>query len=170
MNQKIVGIIPLMVAMMFVAVFAVGDNQAAAAIGPDSADQTVTVNVQNNIALSVDPTSVTMENTAGTNPTAGEKAYSGAGEGDDNIGLTNDGNVPIKVSVKSVSDAAPFTTAAFTVKTSSGDVGIDTTGSAIIVSHLLKGDTANTHLTLDIPATLDPGVYSNTLTYTAVLG
>jgi hypothetical protein len=54
MNQKIVGIIPLIAAMMFVAVFAVGDNPAAAA---NTASQTASVNVPDVISIEV-PTSV----------------------------------------------------------------------------------------------------------------
>lgn len=50
MNQKIVGIIPLMAAMLFVAVFAVGGNSVAAAT-TDTQTQTASVYISDVIAI-----------------------------------------------------------------------------------------------------------------------
>lgn len=177
MNQKIVGIIPLIVAMMFVAVFAVGDNQVAAASGPTSQSQTVTVNVKDNIALSVTPSAITMKNSAGTDPMAGDTSYSGAGASDNNIIVTNVGNVPITVSVNSGSatfsdgGSNTFTPTAFTINSQSGSsVNIGTALSTIATAMQKNGATStfNTHLTLGIPADANSATYTNSLSYTAV--
>lgn len=129
MNQKIWGIIPLIVAIIFLAVFAAGNNEAAAASGSSSAGQTVAVTVRNNaqenisnnnnnnnniningitsnniqkdIALRVTPTAITMTTNGHNNPLGGSTAYSGTGPGNDNIMVRNAGNVPINVLIRS---------------------------------------------------------------------
>jgi len=166
MNQKIWGIVPLMVAVMFVIAFAAGDNGAAAASGSSSAGQTVTLVVhggnqngtsngtsggngnQNSsssagkdIALRVTPTDIKMT-TDGHNPLAGETAYSDTGL-ERNIYIKNAGEVSINILVRSASTqfsngSNVFTPTSFTINSQDGS-------SADIL-------TTNTDIVLEMPA------------------
>lgn len=166
MNQKIVGIIPLIAAMMFVAVFAVGDNQVAAAT--DS--QTATVTVNQNIALTVGDT------------TFGDLDPGATGASSSNFDIANTGNVKSDVYVKS--DASAFTSTApvtdtigideanYKIVGQSGDVAISAAAAAKVYDDLATARTGTnvftTHQLIDIPAGAEDGDYSISLTYTAV--
>ncbi len=170
MNQKMVGIIPLIAAMMFVAVFAVGDNSVTAAT--TTASQTATVTVPESIGLTVSP-GATMTAT-GTGVSVTSNSYN----------IANGGNSRIDVSVYSGSvftcptsvDTIPI------VATGSSDytitIGSTTTnipGASINKANIItnmatqkQGGTASATQTLAIPTGLEQGTYTNTLTYTAI--
>jgi len=169
MNQKIVGIIPLIAAMMFVAVFAVGDNQVAAV------DQVATVTVNNNIGLTVDNTNIAYSGNDGSYAVS------------DSYNLINSGNVPIDVYAKL--NNAKFTggvdptdidtttdPTTFQIQGQSGmiDVGYVTSGSGAILTDEGKlttnyhaDYTLPTQQQLKIPDGTQPGTYQNTIIYTA---
>lgn len=196
MNQKIVTLVFLMVAVVFVAAFAAGDNDAAAASGSSSAGQTVTVIVQGNnqngtsngtssyahstqrdIALRVTPTTVTMTTDGHTNHLSGSTAYSGTGPGNNNIIVRNTGSVAINILVRSAdmqfSDGSNvFTPTLFTINSQGGSsVNILDTNTGIAAKMPKMGPDShfNTYLTLDIPFYVHASNnYQNILTYTAV--
>ena len=170
MNQKIIGIIPLIAAMMLVAVFAVGDNQVSAAT--TTASQSATVTVPESIGLTVSP-DATMAAT-GTGISVTSNSYN----------IANGGNSRIDVSISSG--------AAFTSTTSTDTIPVAATGDTNYVIKIgstttnIPGAAANAvkiidnlktqkqvgsvsaTQTLAIPAGLEQGTYTNTLTYTAV--
>ena len=169
MNQKIVGIIPLIAAMMFVAVFAVGDNPAAAA---STATQTATVTVNQNIALSVDTQDLTYSGNDGAYATSDEYT------------LSNDGNVKINVYAKleneNFAGSDPIATSGsniFQIENDASawtDIHTATSGAGTILTSA-KLDTAKhgsntlgTMQRLMIPTGTEAGSYTNTITYTAV--
>ena len=197
MNQKIWGIIPLMVAVMFVIAFAAGNNNTVAAAGSSSAGQTVTLivhssnqngtsngtqnythsNTRRDIALRVTPTAIIMTKDGHTNPLAGETAYGGTGSGNNNIIVRNAGSVTINVLVRSAStqfsdgNSNIFVPTTFTVNSQGGSsVNILTTNTGIAANMPESGLDShfNTHLTLGIPFYTHAANYQNPLTYTAI--
>ena len=165
MNQKIVGIIPLIAAMMFVAVFAVGDNPAAAA---SSGTQTVTVTVNPNIAMTV-PSTLTMAANDGT--TAQSSSYI----------VNNTGNVQIYVYVSAAN--AAFTSASsidtipitgYQIKNQGGTyTTLTQTAQKITTTKLNTLKHGTNILTIDQKLDIPTGTeaandYTNTLTYTAM--
>lgn len=162
MNQKIVGIIPLIAAMMFVAVFAVGDNQVAAA------SQTVTVSVNKNIAITVPDVSMT-----GDDGTTIES---------DPYGVTNVGNVQVNIWVASnqaaftsgtTSDTIPIASSAYKIKNQAGSyVDLTQTLQKITTTKLNTKNHGNNVLStsqqLVIPAGTEAATYTNTITYSAM--
>lgn len=196
MNQKVLGIAFLMVAMLLMAAFAAGENYAEATAGSNSVGQTVTLTVKNsnqngssngtqsythntrgNIALKVTPTAITMTTDGYTNPLGGKTAYSGIGPDNDNINVKNAGNVHIDVLVRSAStqfsdgSSNLFDPIAFTINSQDGSsVNILTVnwGIAENMPENGAGSNFNTHLTLDIPFYVHSGNYQNPLTYTAI--
>ncbi len=196
MTQKIVTIVFLMVAVVFVAAFAAGDNDAAAS-GSSSAGQTVTLivkntdqngtsndtpgythkNIRRDIALTVTPTAITMTTDGYTNPRGGETAYSGTGQGNNNIIVRNDGDVTINILVRSASmqfsdgSSNAFTPTLFTINSQGGSpVNILDTNMGIAAKMPKSGSNSHfsTYLTLGIPFYVHSGNYQNPLTYTAV--
>jgi hypothetical protein len=191
MNQKILGVVSLVVALLFIAVFAAGDNAAAA--GSSSAGQTVTVTVQGNnqngtsngthnnarrdIALKVIPTAITMTTDGHTDPLGGATAYSGTGPGNNNIIVRNAGSVTINVLVRSAStqfsdgNSNVFTPTLFTINSQGGSsVNILTTNTGIATNMPKSGSDSHfsTYLTLGIPFYVHAGNYQNPVTYTAI--
>ena len=170
MNQKIVGIIPLMVAMLFVAGFAVGDNSVAAAT--TTASQTATVTVPESIGLNVNP-GATMTAT-GTGVSVTSNSYN----------IANGGNSRIDVSVYSGSaftcptsvDTIPIVAAGssdytITIGSTTTNIPGASANKATIITNmatLKQGGTASATQTLAIPTGLEQGTYTNTLTYTAI--
>ena len=198
MNQKIWGIVPLMVAVMFVIAFAAGNDDAVAAAGSSSAGQTVTLivhssnpngtsngaqnythdNARRDIALRVTPTAITMTTDGHTNPLGGATAYSGTGPGNNNIIVKNTGSVTINVLVRSAStqfsdgNSNVFTPTAFTINSQGGSsINILTTNTGIATNMPKSGSDSHfsTYLTLGIPFYAHAGNnYQNPLTYTAI--
>jgi hypothetical protein len=194
MNQKILGIAYLMVAVLFIAVFAAVNTDAAAASGSSSAGQTITLivkstdhngtsnstqnytnNTQRDIALKINPTNIKMT-TNGNNSLAGEIAYSST-ELDRNIYIKNAGNVSINLLVRSASTqfsdggSNVFTPTSFTINSQDGSsVDILTTNVGIAVQMPADGSESHfgTYLTLGIPFYASAGNYYNQLTYTAI--
>ena len=185
-----------MVAVVFVAAFAAGDNGAAAS-GSSSAGQTATLIVKNtdqngtsnhthgyahkntgrDIALTVTPTAITMTTDGYTNPRGGETAYSGTGHGSNNIIVRNDGAVTINILVRSASSqfsdgsSNTFTPTLFTINSQGGSpVNILDTNTGIAEKMPKSGSNSyfSTYLTLGIPFYVHSGNYQNPLTYTAV--
>ena len=193
MNHKILGIVFLMVAVVFVAAFVVGDNDAAAASGSSSAGQIATLIVQSSdqngtqshthkntrrdIALTVTPTAITMTTDGYTDPRGGETAYSGTGPGNNNIIVKNDGGVTINILIRSAStqfsdgSSNVFTPTVFTINSQGGSsVNILDTNTGIATKMPISGSNSHfsTYLTLGIPFYVHSGNYQNPLTYTAV--
>ncbi len=198
MSHKMRGIIPIIVAMLFIAFFATGDNEAVAS-DSNSATQTVTVNVQgsahgnnhsnntdNNIpdngnirgdiALNVIPTTSSMTRESSTN-TNYFIAYSGSGPTDENINVKNTGTVPINVFIRSASTqftagANSFIPTIFTINSQdSSPINILTANSNIATNMPVNGIGSNfsTHVTLGIPLnTPAANGYQNQLTYTTI--
>ncbi len=97
MNQKVLRIVPFIVAILLVSDFAAGDVAAAS---ESTSAQLTKVNVRETIALNVTPTYIIMTIDGVNNPLAGDTAYSGAGSNNDNINVKNVGNVPINVLIR----------------------------------------------------------------------
>jgi hypothetical protein len=165
MNQKIVGIIPLIAAMMFVAVFAVGDNSVAAA---STGAQTVTVTVNPNIAITV-PSTLTMA--AADGATAQSSSYI----------VNNTGNVQVYVYVSAAN--AAFTSASsvdtipitgYQIKNQGGSyTTITQTLQKITTTKLNTLNHGTNTLTIDQKLAIPTGTeaatdYTNTVTYTAM--
>ena len=195
MNQKILTIIFLMVAVVFVAVFAAGDNDAAAS-GSSSAEQTATLIVQSSdqngtsndtqyahkntrrdIALTVTPTAITMTTDGYTNPCGGETAYSGTGQGNNNIIVRNKGEVTINILVRSAStqfsdgSSNVFTPTIFTINSQGGSPVTILNTNMVIAAKMPKNGSDSlfsTYITLGIPFYVHSGNYQNPLTYTAI--
>ena len=197
MNQKILTIVFLMVAVIFVATFTAGDNEAAAVSGSSSAGQTVTLIVHSSnqngtsngtqnythsstrrdIALKVTPTAITMTTDGHNNPLAGDTAYSGTGPTNNNINIRNAGNVSINVLIRSAdtqfSDGSSnsFTPTSFTINSQDGSLVNILTVNLNIATNMPKngaGSSFGTHLTLGIPFSVHAGNYQNPVTYTAI--
>lgn len=170
MNQKIVGVIPLIVALLFVAAFAVGDNQAVAA-NPEN--QVVTVTVPEAISIAVQTPISFGTVSAGTSNALTP-----------NYWIENRGNVKIDLYAKA--NAAAFTSATATDTIAiSGNYFIKDhddnfiqflTTSQKIYDDMNKAsqgsgtpETWNTaQQRLTIPAYTEDGAYSIGVTYTAV--
>jgi len=196
MNQKILGILPLIIAVIFIAAFVAGSSEVAAASGSSSAGQTVTlivrssaqnstsgnnsniVNPYGDIALSITPTGILMSTDGSINPLAVDTAYSGTSLSSDTINMKNVGTVPINLFIRSAStqfsdgNSNVFTPTAFTIISQAGShVNILTVNSYIANNMPKKGSGSNfnTHLTLNIPFNTPAGNdYQNSLTYTAI--
>lgn len=171
MNHKIVDVLPLMVAMLLVAFLAVGDNPATAA-APISADQSVTVTVNPNIAIST-PSSITLPAT-----NAGQTAQSSTYD------VSNVGNVPVYIYVKANSasfagdnDTIPIDPN-YQIRIQDGSTFTTlTTSLQQITTTKLKtanqaGSTGADKLTtlqkLAIPSGTEAATYTNSLTYSAL--
>ena len=170
MNQKIVGIIPLMVAMMFVAVFAAGDNSAAAA---DTATQNAKLTVVQNIGITVSPDATMTATSTGGNVQSNSYV------------INNSGNSRIDVSIKSGAafncltshDTIPVTAAGSTgyyITINSKNTNIPSGSPSWIIYNLPtyyqspNGCNVSATQTLNVPAGIEQGIYTNTLTYTAI--
>lgn len=173
MNQKIIGIIPLLAAMMFVAVFAAGDNQAVAATVQDT--QTATVTVSESIGISVNPDATMSATAAGGN--VGSNSYT----------ISNTGNSRIDAFISSGSeftcltsgDTIPVAAAGdnkyfITIGSTNTNIPSDIDQKAEIITNLpthyqsASGSSVSAAQTLNVPAGIEQGVYTNTLTYTAI--
>ncbi|MGB9937065.1 MAG: hypothetical protein ACPK7O_05045 [Methanobacterium sp.] len=169
MKQKVIGVVPLMVVMLLVAAFAVGDNSVAA----ESVDQAVTVTVNENIALSVSDAAA-MANK--DNIVATSNSYS----------VVNEGNVPINVlvnpadtefkgtNVDGAAESFGFGLGDYKIKARSGsylNIPTSITTSVKITDNgkLPKkdGNSFSSDQTLKIPRYTSPGTYTNTLVYVA---
>lgn len=165
MNQKMVGIIPLIAAMMFVAVFAVGDNQAAAA---SAGNQTVTVTVNPNIAITV-PSTLTMAANDGT--TAQSATYTVSNVGNVQVFIYANATNSAFTSATSV-DTIPIT--GYQIKNQGGTYATLTqTAQKITTTKLNTLNHGTNTLTIDqklaIPAGTEAATdYTNTVTYTAM--
>jgi hypothetical protein len=165
MNQKILGIVPLIVAMLFVAAFAVGDNSVSAA---NTAGQTATVNVNQNIAITVS-TDVTMTGADGTTLTSNSYI------------VNNTGNVQVFIYARANNAAFSSGTTGDTIpilgnyqiKNQGGTyTGLTTADQKITTTKLDTLNHGNNYLTLDqklaVPSGVESATYTNGLTYTAM--
>lgn len=164
MKEKIVGVASLMVAILLVTAIAVGDNQVSAA---DSASQTATVTVNENIAITV-PTAATMTGNDGTTVTS------------NSYDVNNVGNVKVHIYVKSDNsaftsvdsiDTIPIT--GYQIKNQAGSyVTLTETLQKITTTKLDTpkhgGNVLTTDQQLAIPSGTEAAVYTNSLTYTAM--
>ncbi len=165
MNQKIVGVIPLMVAMLFVAVFALGDNTVAA---DNPVQQTANLTVAQVISISTD-SNVDLGTTSGTAAqTLNSPSYH----------VNNDGNVKINLYIHA-NDSNGFTQAGgnqtiplagYTIDDNSANPVNIGTGYSLIYGNMAKGPNSflDTKQHLIVPAFTEAGPYSISLTYTAV--
>ena len=173
MNQKMLGIIPLIAAMMFVAVFAVGDNQVAAANAQDT--QTANVIVQESIGIDVSPDATMTATAAGGAVTSNSYTISNAGNsridafissGSAFTSLTSGDDIPV--------DAAGDTNYFITIGTTNTNIPSDIAQKASIITNLpthyqsASGSSVSATQTLNVPAGIEQGTYTNTLTYSAV--
>jgi len=160
MKQKILGIIPLMVVMLFVAFLAVGDYQASAA---DTANQVVTVTVNPNIAITT-ATDITMS------------ANDGATATSTNYDVTNVGNVKVHIYVRAdnanFAGSDPIPISGYRILNQAGSpVTLTTVNQVLTTTKLDTQKHGNNILTtsqaLDIPTGTEAGDYTNSLTYVA---
>lgn len=170
MKQKTLGVVPLMVAMLLVVAFAVGDNQVSA----DTVNQQVTVTVPEAIAISVQ-TPISF----GSVPAGTTNALS------PNYPINNTGNVRIDLYAKTNATAFTSSTATDTIailnnyfikNNNTGNFVQLSTSSVKIYDNMNKAsqgagtphvwNTAGQRLT--IPAYTEDGAYSIGLIYTAI--
>ncbi|MDI6645319.1 MAG: hypothetical protein QME14_09710 [Methanobacteriaceae archaeon] len=169
MKQKILGIIPLMVVMLFVAFLAVGDNQTYA----NPVNQQVTVTVPQAIAISVETPISFGSVPAGTNYAVTPEYW-----------ISNNGNVKIDVYVKAGSTefTSPTATDTIAIDTNyyiknynSGNFQQVTTTDQMIYNNMNKASQGSGTPTvwngaqqrLNVPAYTEDGAYSITMIYSA---
>jgi hypothetical protein len=164
MNQKILGVIPLLVALMFAVSFVATDNPVAAA---DTASQTATVTVNENIAITV-PTAATMSGNDGDTVTS--NSYDVNNVGNVQVHIYVKANAPAFTSGGSI-DTIPIT--GYQIKNQAGSyVTLTETLQKITTTKLntLKhgSNVLNTDQKLAIPTGTEAANYANSLTYTAM--
>ena len=166
MNQKIVGIIPLIAAMMFVAVFAVGDNPAAAA---DTASQTASVNVPDVISIEV-PTTVSA---SWTTVGAGTDLHLLDGTNQNWVRSLSNGRIDVDISSTATIGATGTTDTLknFGFYASATKTNFDGDNQAAItdwkVTQSSSDNTKTLALSVDVPSYTSNGNYQTTVTYTA---
>lgn len=168
MNQKILGIIPLMVALLFVAAIAVGDNPATAA-NPEN--QVVTVTVPQAISIAVETPVTFGDVSAGT---TGTLTY----------WVANVGNVKIDLSARANQTSFQSTTATdvidingnyFIQQHGGGNLQVSTT-NVLIYNNMNKASQGsgiatnwtNAGQSLNVPSFTEDGTYSIGMIYSAV--
>lgn len=170
MNQKLVGIIPLIAAVMFVAVFAVGDNQASAATTTDT--QTATVTVPESIGINVNTSAVMAATGTGVSVTSNSYNISNAGNSRIDVSVYSGPSFGCLTSSDKIDIAAAGNGNYYiTISGTNTNIPGASANKATIITNMgtkKQGGYALATQTLAIPDGLEQGTYTNSLTYTAI--